>query len=84
LRTELRNEIASAIPVEHCFAYACRWTGQPNASISTDHLIAFCADIERSLQEMIDRELQAVTCDALDREIGHHTAFAEEKIGSLT
>jgi WD40 repeat protein len=82
-RAELRDEIAAVIPAEHCFTYPCRWTGQPDAPISTEHIAAFCADIEHSLNELIDREFQAVTGDALDQEAERHLGFAEDKASTF-
>jgi WD40 repeat protein len=83
LCAELRSEIAVTIPADHCFAYVCQWKGQSDTPITTDHLATLCADIERSLQDQIDRELHAIIGDALDREIALHKAFADEKVATF-
>jgi len=79
LRAELRAEVTQSIPDSHRFNYRCQWIGENEGPISTNHIDDLCADIERSLLDVISRELDVQKGDLLDQEIERHAQFANER-----
>ena len=77
LRGELRQEIREKLPSDHCFDYDCKWTGNADAPLTTEHIATLCADVEKALLAQIDHELQDSGGDALEQEIVRHKKFAD-------
>ena len=73
----LREDISSKLSPERQFAYRCQWLGAPQAPISTLHLDALCADVERSLRALMEEELRVPAGDALAQEMQSHRLFAQ-------
>ncbi len=77
LKAELRQRLSAE--AGHVFDYPVRWTGV-DPFITTDHLEAFCQDVESSLRQLIERELAEVgDIDRVEAERQAHEVFRQER-----